>query len=379
MRHWAIIALILVELFWIVPSAPVLGAESAVQKAKQSAEGEGYLNLGSHDEIVERAKKEGGKLRIIRSLSAETFKGTAAAFKQKYPFVIDINAHEFKGTEAPQRFVLELQAGGGKEWDVYDVAPEQHSEFAPFLKKFDILAMAKSGVLAIPELMIDPKNRNVVSVTAGVHVLGYNRKSLAENKVPNSWEDFLKPEFKGKKFFVDIRPQGFAALAARMGEEWMINYAHKIRDQDPAWTRGTQALLRIATGEGNMYHLAYYHSCMLRSRERQQKIGDNSLACKVIEPVPIRIGDRTAVSLAAASPYTALLWVEFQASVAAQQIIDTHEPLKSSLYVPGSEINKLVKGKQVSVNDWHTFHNTERWMELTVKALGFPQADARGQ
>jgi hypothetical protein len=378
MNHRAVIML-LIGLLWVLPSERLLGAESVAQKTKQSAESEGYLSLGGHDEIVERAKKEGGKLRIIRSLSAETFKGTAAAFRQRYPFVTDISAYEFKGTEAPQRFALELQAGGGKEWDVYDVAPEQQSEFAPFLKKFDILAMAKSGVLAIPTQMIDPKNRNVVSVTAGVHVLGYNRKALTENKVPNSWDDFLKPEFKGKKFFVDIRPQGFAALAARMGEEWMINYARNIKDQDPVWTRGTQALLRIATGEGSMYHLAYYHSCMLRARERQQKIGDNSLACKVIEPIPIRIGDRTAVSLAAASPYTALLWVEFQASAAAQQIIDTHEPLKSSLYVPDSEIHKLVKGKQVAVNDWHTFHNTERWMELSVKALGFPQADARGQ
>jgi type I restriction enzyme R subunit len=60
-----------------------------------------------------------------------------------------------------------------------------------------------------------------------------------------------------------------------------------------------------------------------------------------------------------------------------QRIIDAHEPLKSSLYVPDSEINKLVKGRQISVNDWHTFHNTERWMELSVKALGFPQAENR--
>jgi iron(III) transport system substrate-binding protein len=337
---------------------------------------DGYAAVASHEELVERAKKE-GKLRIIRSLSADTFNHTAAAFKQKYPFVTEIVAHEFKGTEGPQRFVLELEAGRGREWDVFDVAPEQHSEFAPFLKKFDILAMAKAGILSIPEKMIDPKGRNVVSVTSGVHVAAYNKKALAENKVPNSWDDFLKPEFKGKKFFVDIRPQGFAALAARMGEEWMVNYARKIKEQEPIWTRGTQALVRMATGEENLYHLAYYHSCMFRARERQQKIADNLLGCKVVEPIPIRIGDRTAVSQFAANPYSALLWVEFQASTIAQKIIDAHEPLKSSLYVPGSEINNLVKGKQTAVNDWQTFHNTERWMEMTVGALGFPQASTR--
>jgi hypothetical protein len=374
MNRWS--GTILVLMLFALSASPVFGAESGALKAQPKTESDGYTSVSNHDEIVERAKKE-GKVRIIRSLSSDTFNSMVSAFKQKYPFITDVSAHEFKGTEGPQRFVLELQAGRGREWDVFDVAPEQHSEFAPFLKKFDILAMAKTGILAIPPQMIDPKDRNVVSITAGVHVVGYNKKLIPENKVPNSWDDFLKPEFKGKKFLVDIRPQGFAALAPRMGEEWMVNYARKIKDQDPVWTRGTQALVRMSTGEETMYHLAYYHSCMLRAKERPQKVSENSLGCKVVEPIPIRIGDRTAVSLAATNPYAALLWVEFQASPTAQRIIDTHEPLKSSLYVPGSEINKLVKGRQTSVNDWQTFNNTERWMELSVKALGFPQAGTR--
>jgi ABC-type Fe3+ transport system substrate-binding protein len=354
---------------------PALAADAGAAKAKQKAESEGYTFVASHDEIVEKAKSA-GKLRVIRSLSGETFNAMVSAFKQKYPFITEVSAFEFKGTEGPQRFILELQAGGGKEWDVFDVAPELHSEFAPFLKKFDILAMAKERVLAIPPEMVDPKNRNVVSVTAGVHALAYNKKAIPENKAPNRWEDFLRPEFKGRKILVDIRPQGFAALAPRMGEEWMLDYARKIKDQDPVWVRGTQALFGIASGESTMYHLVYYHACM-RTKAKQARTGEDNLICKIVEPVPIRIGDRTAVSLFASNPYAALLWVEFQASPTAQRIIDSNEPLKSSLYVPGSEINKLVKGKQLSVNDWHTFHNTERWMESTVKAFGFPQAEKR--
>jgi len=355
-------------------SGTALGADSSAVKAKQKAESEGYVFMTSHDEIVEKAKKE-GKLAVIRSLGPGTFKSMISAFRQKYPFISDVTEFEFRGTEAPQRFILELQAGRGREWDVFDVAPELHSEFSPFLKKFDILGMAKEGILAIPPEMIDPKGRNVVSITAGVHVVAYNKKAILEDKVPESWEDFLKPEFKGKKFMVDIRPQGFAALAPRLGEEWMINYARRIREQQPIWVRGVQPIARMATGEGTMLHFSYYHSCM---REREKRLGmSDTLACKVIQPVPIRIGDRTAVSLFAAHPHVALLWVEFQASAIAQRIIDTNEPLKSSLYAPGSKINELVKGKTISVNDWHSFYNTERWMELTVKAFGFPQEERR--
>ena len=351
------------------------GADSASTKGKQQADSEGYAFAASHDEIVERAKKE-GKLAVIRSLGPQTFKSLIAAFRQKYPFITEVTEFEFRGTEAPQRFLLELQVGRGKEWDVFDVAPELQSEFLPFLRKFDVLRMAKAKVLDIPIEMIDPKSRNVVSITAGLHAVAYNKKQLREENVPNSWEDFLKPELKGKKFMVEIRPQGFAALATRMGEQWMVNYAQRIKEQQPIWVRGAAGpIARIAAGEGTMYHFALYHTCMA-IREKQLKI-DDTLGCKVIQPVPIRIGDRTAVSLFASHPHVALLWVEFQASAQAQGIIDINEPLKSSLYVPGTEINKLVKGKTLSVNDWNSFYDSERWMEQAVKAFGFPQEDKR--
>ena len=373
MNRRAGICLILTMCF--LSTRPALGADSASTQAKQKAEAEGYVFAASHDEIVDRAKKE-GKLAVIRSLGAQTFKGLITAFRQKYPFITDVTEFEFRGTEAPQRFLLELQVGKGKEWDAFDVAPELQSEFLPYLKKFDVLGMARAKILDIPIEMIDPKSRNVVSITAGLHAVAYNKKLLREENVPDSWEDFLKPELKGKKFMVEIRPQGFAALAARLGEEWMVNYAQRIRDQQPIWVRGAAGPIgRIAAGEGTMYHFALYHTCMA-IREKQLKMGD-TLGCKVVQPVPIRIGDRTAVSAFASHPHVALLWVEFQASPLAQGIIDANEPLKSSLYVPGTAINKLVKGKTVSVNDWNTFYDSERWMEQAVKAFGFPQEDKR--
>ena len=102
-----------------------LGADSSATKAKQKAESEDYVFIGSHDEIVEKAKKE-EKLGVIRLLGPDSFKNMIAAFRQKYPFVTDVTEFEFRGTEAPQRFILELQAGRGREWDVFDVAPELH-------------------------------------------------------------------------------------------------------------------------------------------------------------------------------------------------------------------------------------------------------------
>ena len=110
--------------------------------------------------------------------------------------------------------------------------------------------MGQDGVVKIPAQIIDPKFKNIVAIASSVHCVGYNAQTLPAAKTPNSWEDFLKPEFKERRFMVDIRPQGFAALAAGMGEDWVVNYAREIKEQDPVWVRGqSRALAAMATGE----------------------------------------------------------------------------------------------------------------------------------
>ena len=81
-------------------------------------------------------------------------------------------------------------------------------EYMPYIKMFDILGMAMQKGVAVPTAMIDPKNRAIVSTGSSVFVVGYNKKLISKDKVPNSWEQFLKPEFKGKKFMLFFRPLG---------------------------------------------------------------------------------------------------------------------------------------------------------------------------
>jgi ABC-type Fe3+ transport system substrate-binding protein len=69
--------------------------------------------------------------------------------------------------------------------------------------------MAKQGVLQIPGEIIDPTNRNVISLASTIYSLSYNKNLIAPDRVPNRWEDFLKPEFKGRKFMAEIRPTGW--------------------------------------------------------------------------------------------------------------------------------------------------------------------------
>jgi len=345
-------------------------ADPALPKAKQEAEAAGYVFFTSHDEIVTGAKKE-ARLRLLGSLAADTYKALVAAFKKHYPFIV-LHTEEIKSTDAHQPFILELKAGRATEWDVLDMAPDFYAQYLPFVRKVDLLGMATQKVLNIPLPMIDPKNRSIVSTASVIQAVAYNRKLLSEEKVPNGWEDFLKPEFKGKKFLVDIRPQGFAALAAGLGEKWALEYGAKIAAQEPIWVRGqSRSFAGMAIGENALFLLANYHSCMRAAK----KDASGSLQCKVIEPVPVRLDEFAAVSTVSSHPYSGLLWIEFLSSPEGQSIIDKYETFNTSIYSSETALARAAQGKKLSVNNWDTLQNTSRWEEMVFKVFGFPKAE----
>jgi ABC-type Fe3+ transport system substrate-binding protein len=363
-------ALIALLCLILLGSSAAHAAAPDLVKMKQSAEAKGFVFETSHEEIVAKARKE-GKLRVISSLDPETYKQLAAAFKQKYSF-IDFTLTAVDGSEAAQRFLMELKTGGGKNWDVIHLSRDFYNEFAAHIKKIDIFGMAEHKVLAIPIGMIDPNRRNIVAEASAIQAVVYNKELIAPEKVPNTWEDFLKPELKGRKFLVDIRPHGMVSLVAGLGESWVKNYASKLKEQEPIWARGyVRALAAISGGEYALHQQANYQSCV----EIAEKHPKKSIVCKVIEPVPVRLIELQGVTSAAANPYAALLWLEFQATPTGQRIIDKYEPLKSSVFGPGSELAKVTEGKKLSIDKWDSFEQIPGWYEMIEKAFGLPQAE----
>jgi hypothetical protein len=279
---------------------------------------------------------------------------------------------EITGTDAAQRFLMELQAGVTKDWDVFRVSPDFYNELASRAKKIDLLGMAEHQVLRIPPQMIDPARRNVIHAGSALGSMAYNKELISEARVPNTWEDFLKPEFKGRKFLVDIRPLNFAPFAAALGEEWLVNYARRLKEQEPIWVRGhTRALTAMASGEYALYQLTNYHSCALAQRNDPRKV----LVCKLIEPIPVRLTVPQAIVYNAPRPYSALLFLEFLASREAQKIMDDIEPLKSSIYASGSELEKITKGRKVALETIEDFARTNKRIDMVVEAFGLPKAE----
>ena len=358
---------------WVL-STQALGATApspAVTKAKQEAESKGFIFETDRDDIVAKAKKE-GRLRVLSSLDPSSFKPMADSFKKKYP-AIDIQIHEITGTEALQRHLLELKAGTLKDWDVLHASEDSYNDFTGHAMKVDVLGMAEQGVLKINPKMVDPENRAVVAVASGLCSIAYNKDRVAPDRVPNQLDDVLKPEFKGKKLVVDVRPHCMSALMVAQGEEWVMNYARKIKEQDPIWVRGnTRALTAISVGEYPMHQLTNYHSCVRATWKDKSK----SLVCKVLEPIPIRIQEPDFIVKSATNVSAGLLFLEHQASPEGQKILDEIEPVKSSLFNPG-QVSKILQGKKVSANDFRTYHKTQGWMKMVLEAYCFPKAEIR--
>jgi len=103
--------------FWIGTFTTFAAAQApSLLQAKQQAGAKGYIFFTSHDEIVDRAKKE-GKLRVFCEQDPGAMKVMVNAFRKKYPF-IDVKVQRVDGEAMFQRMLQEMHAGLAKDWDV---------------------------------------------------------------------------------------------------------------------------------------------------------------------------------------------------------------------------------------------------------------------
>jgi iron(III) transport system substrate-binding protein len=362
---------------WLLagPDVFAASASSALLKAKQEAESKGYLFFTSRDEIISKAKQE-GKIRALTGAGLEaSLPPTTEAFKKKYPF-IDLQAQYVGGTDASQRFLLEVKAGAANEWDIARAATDAYNDWLPHLRKIDILGMAEHGVLDIPLQMIDPKHRNVVALASRFSVVVYNKNLVPPAQVPKRWEDMLKPEYKGKKFAADIHPTEVAGLVPGWGLEKTVDYARKIAAQDPIWFRASAArpLAALAAGEIPILLFGANYGSAVRA-QRKDPLG--VVQFTTLEPVPVRITVEEAILSTSKNPAAALLWLEFMASAEGQALIDQHEPLVASVHRKGSAVEQALRGKKLSVVSWEDHQRSQQWIGKITEAYGFPRAEMK--
>lgn len=349
------------------PAARQTAQPAPAAKAEQPAGKPGFLALASHTEIEEKAKQE-GSLRISLSYDPATHKAMQDGFTKKYPF-LKVQIVERTGQDSAQAQLMELKARGTTEWDIIAMDAEVYGEYPPYMAPVDLLGMAEKGVLHIPAKMIEPRQRNHIASTSTIGAIAYNKKLVSEAQVPKVWEDFLKPEFKGRKFVADLRPNNLAGLVPLKGLDWVLDYSTKLAAQEPIWARGSKVLTQMAAGEYAIHSMMYYHSI----KNTQRKGPDLEVA--FVDPIPLRITGFLAPMKASKNLHAALLFLEYVAGPEGQKLLDELEPVKSSFYAPNSETARVIRGKNVSIADWEWIDKIDSYMEQIIKAFGFPKAE----
>ena len=340
------------------------GGEDTAQGAAKDPSA-AVQTVKDHDALVALAKKE-GTLKVSTSITEDAIPAIKAGFEKKYPF-IKLDISEQTGDD-DKRILLEMQAGQ-TDIDVLHLSAESYKDYLPYVEKIDLLKLVKDGVLDIPEDMINPDEPGTMAAGSGIGGFSYNPKELPANLVPTSYDDFLRPELKGRKFMIDIEPANLASLGAAWGEEKLLDYAKKIGDQKPIWVRGdTNSITLMAAGEYALHAFSNYHSAYRVTQESPNvKIG-------LLEPIPVRLTQIQAIRKDAAHPAAGALFIEYTASPEVQDVLDADEPKQSSIYGEGSDLNELTAGKEVSVMDWTHFDDQAKWEAAIFKAWGFPAA-----
>nr|MBA2601615.1 extracellular solute-binding protein [Actinomycetota bacterium] len=326
------------------------------------------ITYESHEALVKAAEDEGGTLKIYTSTQPESIEVILASFQDKYPNV-DVEITEQSGSDTP-RILLEVQ-GEATDYDVLYLSQEVYGSYLPYLEQVDMLSMVKSGVLDMPEEMINPKVPYTMAAGSGMAGFSYNPKLLDPSLVPESWEDFLDPALKGKKFLVDIEPVNLATMIPAWGEDKVYEFAEKIGEQEPVWARGeTNAITLMGAGEYELHFASNYHSAYRASLESPETI-----EVALLEPIPVRLTQVQGIRKGADNVAGATLFLEHMASQEMQDVLDEMEPQQSSIYAEGSDLAKLIEGKELSLWTWDYFPVMPAYLEEILETWGFPSAE----
>ncbi|MBI2985129.1 MAG: extracellular solute-binding protein [Deltaproteobacteria bacterium] len=317
-------------------------------------------------QIMEGAKKE-GKLSVSPAFELSSIPIIVKAFEKKYPF-IKVSSTSADGIPAYQRQLFELSAGRAS-LDIFSTNIAFWSEYFKqnVVKKVDFKGMAQKGHLNIPLEMIDDSGM-VVWLGTYTGVLVYNTKLVPPDKAPKGWEACLDPYFKGK-FSVDTKPNVLAWLTPSWGEEKLLGFARRIKENSPLWSRGnTRNLAMLTSGEIVMNCGNYVHSTQRAMKQ------DPNIKMVVPDPFPVSFHEPEAIYAGAKNIHSALLWIEFLASKEGQDVTESLEPGRSSFLVEGTLANKLMKGAKLSLCGNDCRGTEDKLMQrIATEAWGFPK------
>ena len=203
--------------------------------------------FSQNTELIQAAKKEGGKVVAYGSLESDAVDALGKAFHEKTGLTLEY--WRASATKVMDRVLSEYRAGK----PLFDVVLTNDTPMQIMDKQGVFAKYTSPSAKDFPKSAIDPelgpRYRNVV-----IGIV-YNKSLIAPADAPKSLEDLLKPQYRGKLVMPDptqhtTTAQWLASLDKLMGKEKAEKYVHDLAATHPVLVESLlPAAKRVTTGE----------------------------------------------------------------------------------------------------------------------------------
>lgn len=262
---------------------------------------------GSPDpKLIEAAKKE-GSIAYWTTMTLSQSKQVVDAFHKKYPF-IETELYRTGGDALFNKILTEHRAGR----NAWDVMVSRGDFFTHLMKKKLLAAYLSPEAKRIATDLVDTKGY-WTAYYVNPYALGYNTEMVKKADVPKTYEDLLKPKWKGGKISIDTTAYTFLfGLIMAWGEEKAVSYFKKLAAQDLVPMRGnTNRVQLVMAGEFPL--IIAYAPTIQRSTSKGAPIDWVPL-----EPVPVQV-NMAMLSAHAPHPNAGKLFIDFLLSEQGQR------------------------------------------------------------
>jgi iron(III) transport system substrate-binding protein len=340
------VLLILLAMMALLPDARPARAQT-----NRLAEIANYQGADREQRLIEGAKRE-KELTFYSSIPPEDISVLAAAFDKKYGVKVKVWRADSEGFL--QRILSEARA---RRFEV-DVMAGSSSALEPLYRE-NLLQEVKSPYLAdiLPQAIAP--HRQWVSVYLSTFVQAYNTNLVTKGSLPRTFQDLVRPEWRGKLGIEAEDFDWFAQVLIDMGEAQGLRVFREIVAVNGISVRKGHNLLTnlVAAGEVPLALTDYGFLA------EQAKRKGAPLDWFVIPP-PIARPTAEGLARNAPHPYAALLFYDFLIS-------DAQPILASRAFVPASAKleSPIDRSKLKLIDSAAMLDQARKWQDLYQRTI----------
>jgi len=309
-------------------------------------------------EWKEKAEAE-GKVAFYASMTTSDVKALVDGFKQLYP-KIDAQFFRTGDSQLMEKVVTEARAGKPL-WDVIS-----HTGFyGHLLKKRGMLEAYNSPERKYYRDAFKDPQAFWTSIYTTYAVLGYNTRLVPKSSVPRSYEDLLKPEWKGQIGMEARAYEWFATTMRNMGgEEKGLAFMRRFAQQQPQPRSGRTLIAQLVSAGEFKASVSVYS----QSYEILKSTGA-PVEWVALDPVYASIHP-SGIAAKAAHPNAARLFLDFLLSKRGQEILRSLRRIPDRTDTP-PDPPRLIEGIRPAVTSPQIYEDFDRYIRLFNETFKF--------